>query len=226
MKNSINLFFGLFIITLITQNFKCGRSPYRLCDEYNRDTVFAPFNISISDTQTIRVFDTLFITCQLNDTMKSKNGLRFIKSIDYANLAIQGYKVVNQGGGNYGLNYANIEFNPLVLQGQFSTGYYPGINITFERSRPYNRAKMGIVPGQPGLYLFTLYSFATYYEGDLIIEGNECTSFHVVNKLNQSDNQTFFWDRLNRNSLELNGYPGVEIINRNNPNHFFVEVLP
>ena len=85
---------------------------------------------------------------------------------------------------------------------------------------------MGIVPGQPGLYLFTLYSVATYYEGELISEGNECTSFHVVNKLNQSDNQTFFWDRLNRNSLELNGYPGVEIINRNNPNHFFVEVLP
>jgi hypothetical protein len=226
MKNSIKVFFGLFIISLITQNFKCGRSPYRLCGEYNKDTVFAPFNISISDTQSIRVFDTLFLTCQLNDTMKSKNGLRFIKKTETANIAVQGYKVVDQGG-SYGLNYANIEFNPVVIKGRFNNGYYfPGINLLYERNQPYNDVKLGLVAGQPGLYLFTVQSFANYYEGDLYIDGNECTSFHLLNKLNQTENQSFNWGNLGVQGLELIGSSGYTIANRNNPNHFFLRVLP
>lgn len=225
MKNFIKIFFTLFIISLITQNFKCGRYPNRLCEEYNRDTVFAPFDISISGAQPIRVLDTLFLTCQLNDTLKSQNGLRFLKNIDYANMAIQGYKVVNLGG-SYGLNYANIEFNPLVIQGQFRTGSYPGINIMYERSQPYNKAKIGIVAGQPGLYVFTVLSYTNYYEGDFFIEGNNCTSFHLLNKLNQSDNQVVNWNNLGVDRLELNGYPGYDRVNRNSPNHFFLQVLP
>ncbi|MEY4702760.1 MAG: hypothetical protein RIR96_657 [Bacteroidota bacterium] len=225
MKNAIRLFIGLFLITLITQNFQCGRNPRRLCDEYIRDTIYAPFDISTSGAQTISVLDTLFLTCRLNDTIRSLNGLRFIKKIENATVAVQGYKVVDQGG-SYGLNYANIEFNPIVIKGQFRNGIYSGINLLYERIQPYNDVKLGLVAGQPGLYLFTVQSFANYYEGDLFIEGNDCTSFHLLNKLNQSENQSFNWNNLGIQGLELIGYPGYEISNRNNPNHFFVRVLP
>jgi hypothetical protein len=223
---SIYLCISLFLITLVTQNFQCGRETDYICNQYNNDTIFVPFQISSNNMQTLHVLDTIFFESTINYTMNSVNGRRFSKNIENANLGLQGYKVVNQSAG-VALNYANIEFNPLVFEGQFVVpSPYQGITLMYNRLAPYNKIKGGLILGQPGLYVFTTQCLVNYYEGTFYTEGNNCTSYKLVNKLNQLDFQNQIWNSLGTSSLTLNGAPGYTVVKRGDANHFFVQVLP
>ena len=223
---SINLFLSLFLITLITQNFQCGREKNFLCNEYKNDTILVPFQITPSNMQALHVLDTLFFESTVNDTMNSVRGINFTKSIETATLSLQGYKVVTQAGGS-ALNYANIEFNPLVFEGQFVVpSPYQGITLMYNRMAPYNKIKGGLVLGQPGLYVFTTQCLGNYYEGSFYLPGNNCTSFKLLNRMNQPDYQNQIWNRLGTTALTLNGASSYTVVRHEDPNHFFVEVLP
>ena len=220
MKNWFLVLAVLCVYMIVTPAFQCGnRGPENDCTNYVSDTVLIPTDIS-NHLNSINIYDTIKFSSKVNDTLQPRNTSQFVYPFTALNSNIQAYKVVNNGSGAF-LNYANIEFNPLVFEGQFQNFYSQGYGFLYNRNEPNNFLKGGIVAGRSGLYLFTVNTNNNYYE---FLIYQTCSQYKVSNYIPTTQQQKQYWDSLGVSVLRLNGNYNQEIAKKSDMNYFFVRV--
>jgi hypothetical protein len=168
----------------------------------------------------INIYDTIKFSSTVTDTLQPINTSQFVYPFTALNSNIQAYKVVNNGSGPI-LNYANIEFNPLVFEGQFQNYYSQGYGFLYNRNEPNNFLNGGLVAGRSGLYLCTVNTNNNYYE---FVIYQTCNQYKVINNIPTSQQQKQYWDSLGVSVLRLNGNYNQEIAKKSDMNYFFVRV--
>lgn len=220
MKNWFLVLAGLCVYMIVTPAFQCGnRGPENDCTNYVSDTVLIPTDIS-NHLNSINIYDTIKFSSTVNDTLQPRNTSQFVYPFTALNSNIQAYKVVNNGSGAI-LNYANIEFNPLVFEGQFQNFYSQGYGFLYNRNEPYNFLKGGLVAGRSGLYLCTVNTNNNYYE---FVIYQTCSQYKLFNYIPPIQQQKQYWDSLGVSVLRLNGNYNQEIAKKSDFNYFFVRV--
>lgn len=208
---------------IISPGFQCRESPLaENCGPYNRDTVFVPFQLNSANAIN-HVYDTINLISSFNDTIHSVQGKTFLHPFNTLNLNVQAYKIVNTGSGAT-LNYANIEFNPLITEGQYQNISTFGINILYNRIVPNNKLQFSLVAGMPGLYLITL-NMRDYSQGLFIYEPNNyCNEYKVNSFIPESQQRKQYWDTIGTTTLRLNGNNNFIVANKEETNYFFIKV--
>jgi len=220
MKNSLLLIVVVGFYMIVTPAFQCGnRGPENDCTNYVSDTVFFPMEIS-NHLNDINIYDTIKFSSTVTDTIQPRNSSQFVYPFTALNSNIQAFKVVNNGSGPI-LNYANIEFNPIVFEGQFQNYFNQGYGFLYNRNEPNNFLKGGLVAGRSGLYLCTVNTNNNYYE---FIIYQTCSQYKVFNYIPETQQQKQYWDSLGVSVLRLNGNYNQEIAKKSDLNYFFVRV--
>lgn len=214
--------------TIISPSYKCREYP-EPCDRYVSDTLSLHFNVDQGDGS-FQPFDTIHFLSVLNDTMRSNQGRNYIYNYGSPSLQIQCYKVVEGPSDNPVLVYANIEFNPLVSEGQFLNYYGQGTNLMYNRQIPYSRLRGAFVPGRPGLYLFVVRP-NNYYNDYLFSYADpngprECINYFSKYTLTPAERLSNYWDTLGVTALTLQGDGYNVIAQKNESNHFFIHINP
>jgi hypothetical protein len=203
----------------------CPPRPVENCTRYNTDTAWLPVNV-IRPLSEIRVYDTLFVEAEMNDSVKTVGGNNFVQDFSTLNCNMQAYRVETVSGA-YLLNYANIEFNPVLKTGQFMNYGGTGYGFYFNRNKPLNKLKVGLVPGKPGLYLVTLNSSSYVYSEYYFYNNNiPCTQFMLKSKVAPDQQGREYWDSLNTSQLRLSGGGDYPIAEKDRSDYFFVRVNP
>jgi len=220
MKNSLLFIVVVGFYMVFTPAFQCGdRGPENDCTNYVSDTVLIPMEIS-NHLNSINIYDTIKFSSKVNDTLQPRNTSQFVYPFTALNSNIQAYKVVNNGSGAI-LNYANIEFNPLVFEGQFQNYANQGYGFLYNRNEPNNFLKGGLVAGRSGLYLCTVNTNNNYYE---FVIYQTCSQYKLFNYIPPTQQQKQYWDSLGVSVLRLNGNYNQEIAKKSDFNYFFVRV--
>ena len=223
MKN-ILFILGLLAYTIISPGFECGRERPRDCQEYSSDSVKIAYNVI--NNRPLSVLDTISFSSTLNDTFTSVKGTHVTSTINTLSSQMQVYKVINYGSG-YGLNYANIEFNPLVTEGYLQNSPNQGVSFLYNRVEPSNRLNASLVAGTPGLYLVTVSLSSSYYYLYFHDNSNRCSQYYGVPFIPVVEQQRQYWDSLGTTSLRLiGGIDNQPVSNKQDNNYFFVKVNP
>lgn len=206
---------------IISPAFQCAEKISPECDVYTLDT--AILNISLpSNNGVYEVLDTVHFLSAVSDTIRSVKGKEFQSPINTLNANIQVYKVVTTNNNSI-LNYANIEFNPIVNDGSFENNSSLGYSFLYRRISPFNRLDVSFVAGFRGLYLFVIRNSSNF--GSSIKEpNNDCASYFPVCFINESQQQKQYWDSLGISSLRLAGNNSFTVANKDDKNYFFVKV--
>lgn len=213
----------MLMYAVVTPGFQCERGRPVDCTSYVQDTAIFPFSV-LNNGSDIHVLDTVKLNSFVSDTIHSVKGRSFVYQLNTLYSSIQLYKVVTSGGGAV-LNYANIEFNPVITEGQFDNMGYPGVNYLFNRLSPYNRLQGGFVAGSPGLYLAILNT--SNYSGYNIYESNDyCHQYTGVYFVPEAQQQKQYWDVLGLSSIRLSSSNNYIVANKGDKNYFFMNVLP
>jgi hypothetical protein len=150
--------------------------------------------------------------------------------LGYPSLQLQGYRIIDGPTGSPTLTYANIEFNPLVQEGQFVNYNGTGIGLLYNRQAPYNKLKAALIPGRAGLYLITIRSnnYFGYFNPDngSNLPDRDCISIMASYSLSDISRQGNYWDSLGVTSLTLQGDGYNVIAKKENRDYFFVRVNP
>jgi hypothetical protein len=220
--------FPIYIISLLLLMILTGCPPpgrEENCRYYDTDTAWLPVKV-IRPMSEIHVYDTVDVEVEMNDSIQTLGGRNLVHEFNSLNCNIRAYKVENISG-SYLLNYANIEFNPVLKTGQFMNYGGAGYGFYFNRNKPYNNLKVGLVPGKPGLYLITLgssnYVYSEYY---FYVNNIPCTQFMLRNKLAVDQQAREYWDSLGTSQLRLNGGGEYPIAEKDRSDYFFVRVNP
>lgn len=223
MMKNILLIIGLLAYAIISPGFECGRGrpPYD-CPEYTTDTVKIAYNIL--NNRALAVFDTISFSSLMTDTFTSVKGAHVNSTINNMQSHLQVYKVVSYGSG-FGLNYANIEFNPLVTEGYLQNSPNQGISYLYNRVEPANKLNASLVAGAPGLYLVSVAFSSSYYSLYFYDNTNRCSQYFGVPFIPVVDQQRQYWDSLGTTSLRLIGsIDNQPVSNKQDNNYFFVKV--
>jgi hypothetical protein len=227
MKQKIVFIAAIFYLIIITSAFRCGSGNYNDCSGYAKDTIVMPLNYTTNITS-IKVGDTINIFSSINDSTTSTGGKTFVTDRSPLFINIQPYKVVANNGG-YILNYANIEFNPVINIGQFQNNGSTGYNFVFNRQQPYNKLQVLFVAGKPGLYCFVNgYNNNSYsnYNGEYSFYNvkDNCTNYNGITTLPEANQNKKYWDTLKTSVLGLTAL--APTIKKDNKNYFFIKVNP
>lgn len=229
MKNGIAIFAVLLFYTIITPGFQCGDRGPDICNNITYDSIPLTFEV-YNNNHTFQVLDTINMSSIISDTFHSSSGANPILPSSTMYASIQPYKVVNLSSGPQ-LNYANIEFNPLVTEGYFQSNTYQssGFNFLYNRVEPYNRLSPSLIIGSPGLYLIKIavsnynyfYSenFNSFYDSR-----NPCNRYVGICTILNTSQQKQYWDSLGTTSLRLANSNAQIIANKEDRNYFFVKV--
>ena len=220
-----------FLIALlcfvVTQSFQCGRDIQSQCDTYKNDTVLLNASIVNSATE-YRLYDTIWLSSSISDNFAPLSGspALFTKSIDQLNLTIIPYSI-NTAGSLPVLQYANIEFNPVVREGSLQNPGYSGYNYIFRRVAPNNNLQAGLVAGRTGLYLMEI-NHGNYYGGSFNINnGNDfCTSYNGQSNIPVSQQNRNYWNLLGVTAISVAANYGSKTVSINNRNYFIFKVIP
>jgi hypothetical protein len=225
MKYFFSALLTLFLFVM-TQSFRCGRD-FPTCDNYKSDTV--TLNISIVNPATeYHLYDTIWLSSVVSDTFSPLSGspASFTKAVDQLTLTIIPYSV-NTSGSLPVLQYANIEFNPVVREGSLQTTSYLGYNYLFRRVAPNNSLQPGLVAGRTGLYIVEL-SHGLYYSNPFnVVNGNDyCTSYTGVSSIPVAQQNLGYWPGLGVTSISMAPNYGAKTISIDNRNYFIIKVIP
>lgn len=223
MSKSYLLLSMFIVIVFFSPGFQCGERP-KPCDDYIYDSIPLPFSV-IENIHSYHVYDTIQMQSFISDTFFSKKGDQLIYPTYTMYANVQPYQVVNNGSGPV-LNYANIQFNPMVSLGYFQFSSNEGFNFLYQRMEPYNRLISSFVVGSPGLYLFKVAISNGYYSSSFFDSRNPCSNYFGYADITPAQQQREFWDTLNVTTLRLAGSNDYPIINKQDVNYFFVKVEP
>ncbi len=223
MRKSIFFFSIICFYMIVTPAFQCG-DPYNdVCPTYTQDTAKISFNVNNNNHQ-FRVLDTIQFSSFISDTIQTVKGNSFISPLNTLSCNMQAYKVVDNGSGPI-LNYANIEFNPLVIEGQFQNYPNQGISLLYNRIEPLNRLRGSLVAGTKGLYLITVGANNSYYSFYIYESNNPCTQYKGLSYIPEAQQQRQYWDSLGTSVLRLSGANDQVISNKSDGNYFFIKVV-
>ena len=169
----------------------------------------------------MQAFDTLQLHATISDSIRTSNQLSFIEPLTTFACTIQPYKVMMNNGSPI-LQYATIEFNPVLYQGQYDVSSNNGFGFIFNRLQPYNLLHSGFVAGRPGLYLFKIQSRPNYYYENMYINGYPCTQFRTSSSIDEPAQGKQYWTTLGTTSLRLLGGGVNPIVNSDDRDYFFV----
>lgn len=227
-KNILGWIALIAIGMIVSPGYKCRPYP-EPCDRFVADSLAMNFEV-MQKPDGFQPYDTIYFESVLNDTIKTRQGRTFVRSMGYPSLQLQGYRIIDGPTGSPTLNYANIEFNPLVQEGQFVNYFGTGIGLLYNRQAPYHNLKAALVPGRPGLYLFSVRS---NYNFDLRSSDHgssspdrECVSILSGYTLSDISSQSHYWDSLGVTSLTLQGDGYNVVAKKENSDYFFVRVNP
>jgi hypothetical protein len=221
MKHSVPCILFVFAVMLISPAFQCAEDISPTCEAYTQDSAILPINVP-GNNAAFNVLDTIHIISTISDTIRTVKGKEFLSPINTLNINIQVYKIITTNN-NSTLNYANVEFNNIVMDGTLENSPSQGYTFLYRRQQPNNTLKVSFVPGFRGLYLFVLRNSSTF--GLNINEpDNKCAYYAPLAFINQSQQQTNYWDSLGTTSLRLSGSNSFAVANKIEKNYFFVRV--
>lgn len=224
MKKRIFALIGFTATVIFTPGFQCGDPYDNICDTYQTDTAINILGVTNFNLP-VKVHDTLKILSIVNDTIHSLGGDVFIPAQSYGDklFSFQAYKVVTGNGGPM-LDYANIEFNPIVIEGSFPNYSNNGNILLYTRVAPYNRLQFGLITSQPGLYLITTQGQTNY--GSYRNPAKPCTSYPEKYYFPETQQQKNYWDSLGVNALKLRGSNNYTIKTKQERDYIFLKVNP
>jgi len=126
------------------------------------------------------------------------------------------------------LQYANIEFNPVITEGLLQNLSYSGYNFLYKRTTALNTLKIGFVAGRTGLYVISsnnsLYSSGGSFS---LIRGSDyCTTYYGITSFSLAEQNRNYWDSLGVTAVSLPSNYGGTVIAKNMRNYFFFKVIP
>ena len=224
MSYSKRLYIVLILCWFISQGILCEHvGGTDNCSNYKIDTVSLSFRV-VNPSVTYHLHDTIKLFSKISDTINSRSGESFITPVNVVFAYIQSYKVVPSGSG-YGINYANNEFNYIADTGTFQNIGLPGYDILYDRNEPYNTAALSVIPGNSGLYVFTVWLQNESYGGaEDFFKGNDrCIAYRGIPTIAMPGQNGQYWDSLGVSSLALIN-SGAVPVNKTDENYFFVKV--
>jgi hypothetical protein len=225
MKSVLTILLAL-ICFVMTQSFQCGRGIAR-CDNYRNDTVLLHASIA-NPALEYHLYDTIWLTSTVNDNFSPVSGspASFTKAIDQLNFSVVPYSI-NTTGALPVMQYAYIEFNPVVREGSLQTPGYYGYNYIFRRLAPNNTLQAGLVAGRTGLYIIDL-AHGNYYGSSFQINnGNDyCTSYTGMSVLPIAQQNRNYWTTLGVTSISMAPNYGGKTISLSSSNYFIIKVIP
>lgn len=226
------ILFSLLLASLftITQSTQCNKAR-DLCDgQYKTDTVLLNLNL-LNPSAEYRQYDTIWINSDINDNFNpvSGNPASFSNNIEQLYLTIQPYQVKTDAALPY-LQYANIEFNPVVRDGSLENVNTGGYIFKFRRVSPYNKVSAGLVAGRPGLYLIecnhSTYPYAGGGNFQIYNGNNGCVSFWGKSEFPPGQQNIDLWNSFGSSSLSIPQNYGNQIVNESSRNYVLFKVVP
>lgn len=227
MKNRLIIAALFAFITL--NSFQCGKNVSDPCTQYNKDTVL--LNHSFANVKaTFKVGDTIKIEALISDNLPALSGnINLSAPLNQLYLKIQPYSIIKNSTLPE-LQYANIEFNPYVGEGQLVNSSNGGYNYLYKRTSNANSLKIGFIAGRPGLYLFDLsndrYSYQIGGGLALYASGDNCTTYWGISNFNKSSQNLQYWDSLGVAAVSVSPNYGFGTVSKNNRNYFLFKVIP
>ncbi len=222
---------GLIIAALfafITLNsFQCGKNISDPCDKYTADTILLSSGLP-NIKAVFKVGDTIKLESLIKDEFVPKSGAAaFTTEINQLYYRLQPFSIIKNNALPE-LQYANIEFNPIVVDGQLLNINYSGYNYLYKRNTGVNSLKIGFVAGKPGLYAFQCTNGRYGYDGgfNLYRPGDNCTNYWGITNFTASQKNLQYWDSLGVAAVSLPSNYGTNTIAKNNYNYFFFKVIP
>jgi hypothetical protein len=226
MRNAI-LILSLLILFVTTQSVDCHRPNSLNCNNYKSDTVLLDVSVTNPALQ-YHLFDTIWLTSLISDTYTPLSGSpsSFTKSTDQLYMSIQPYSI-NTSGTLPLLQYANIEFNPVVIDGSLSQYGYTGYNFQYRRVAPNNSLKAGLVAGRTGLYLVELNPYNNASIPFYIYNGNDyCASYYGIASVPAAQQNSSYWTGLGVTAVSTSPVYGNHTVSKNMRNYLIFRVVP
>lgn len=231
-KMKLPLFFlSIFIVVTLSQCTQCKQGFRDVCDGiYITDTIELNLRL-LNAALEYKQYDTIWINSDVSDdfTPLSGNPVTFTAKVEDLYLTIQPYQLNNSSSLPY-LQYANIEFNPIVKDGRLENLNQGGYIYKFRRNAPYNKLSAGLVAGRPGTYIIECIHSSYPYSGGgnfQINNGtNTCISYLGKSTFNPAQQNLEFWNSLTTTNLSLLPDYGTHTIFKDYHNYFIIRVVP
>jgi hypothetical protein len=226
MKTAFTFFTALLLL-VITQSFQCGRGAYTRCDSFKTDTVLLNTTIT-NPALEYHLYDTIWLSSTVTDTYSplSGNPVSFTNATEVLYLNIQPYSILTNNSLP-SLQYANIEFNPVVREGLLQYPGYMGYIYQYRRQSPNNTLIAGLVPGRTGLYLIELNPGTYIYSSFSVFNpGEQCATYYGVSNLPAAQQNKSYWNGLGVSALSTSINYGSHTVSINMRNYLIVKVIP
>jgi hypothetical protein len=222
----------LFILSLLllfvsTQSVDCHRPVPSNCDQYKKDTVLLDVSVSNPLLQ-YHLFDTIWLASLISDTYNPLSGspVSFTRATEQLFMSIQPFSI-NTSGTLPLLQYANIEFNPVVTDGSLSQFGYNGYNCQYRRVAPNNSLRAGLVAGRTGLYLVEL-NPSSYINNPFYIYNTTdfCTTYYGIASVPAAQQNSSYWTGLGVTAVSTSPAYGNHTVSKNMRNYLIFRVVP
>lgn len=223
---------SLFLLCLLTQCTQCDPHTRDVCNgDYKADSILLDIQV-LNPAAEYKQYDTVWISSDISDDFAplSGNPASFTNKIEQLYLTVQPYQIIDNPPGFPYLQYANIEFNPIVKDGSLENLNSGGYVYKFRRIAPYNKLAIGIVAGRPGTYIIECtHSTYPYLGGGnfQIYNGNNtCISYFGKSTFSSGQQNLEFWNSLGTTNLSLASNYGNYNILKDSHNYFIIKVVP
>jgi len=219
------VFVGMVLV--VCQSFQCGKNLPNSCNAYKQDTVL--LNASVPNSNPVyHPGDTIWINSSVSDILVPSSGLgSFTVNLDQLYLNVQPFSVVSTSTVPQ-LQFANIEFNPVVMEGSLQNSAYSGYNFLYNRANALNSLKVGFVAGRTGLYIMESTNHR-YFTGDVasfIKPGDPCTTYYGISSFSEAEQNKNYWNALGMTTISLPPNYGSLSISKDMKNYFIFEIVP
>lgn len=223
------LFIAAFFAWITLNSFQCGKNVTDPCPQSKTDTIL--LNHSFSNLKAIfKIGDTIKIDAAISDNLPTVTGnVSLSAPLNTLYLKVQPYSIIKNSTLPE-LQYANIEFNPYVSDGQLVNSSNGGYNYLYRRSNNVNSLKIGFIAGRAGLYIFELnndrYAYMISGNMPLYAVGDNCTTYWGVSNFNKASQNLQYWDSLGVSTVSFSSTYGSGSVSKNNRNYFIFKVIP
>jgi hypothetical protein len=221
----------LFLITgpllIIFQSFRCRKDDINSCNSYKQDSVVLNFSVE-NPNSTYHINDTIWISSIISDGVTPISGSGpFTYSFLQLYLNVQPFEVVTNSTLPQ-LQYANIEFNPVVKQGLLENNAYQGYEFLYRRTEGLNTAEVGFIAGRTGLFALSCSnsSYIGGFELNFAKPNDYCTTYSGISAFPLTQQNINYWDTLGVTVVSLTPNYGSLFIAKEMKNYFFFRVIP
>lgn len=221
------LLLALFIILTLLESFQCGRDRYVNCATFKNDTVLLDCKIPAA-IPVYHIGDTIMFESIISDNFSPLSGSpSFTRELNQLNLIVQPF-IVKTNNTLPELQYANVEFNPFVKEGQLQNIGFIGYPFLYKRLTGINSLKAGLIAGRTGLYVVQCHNTQYSYDVDITINNqtDNCTTYRGVTNFLPAEQNRNYWDSIGVTALSLAPNYGNITIAKSMRNYFFFKVVP